>query len=67
MHGTGKFKTVMFWIGKGKSKADRPGWRDDLIEWSRVSFSTLAKIAIDRNEGKKKTNVVVGTYGQYNG
>lgn len=48
----------------GQSKVCRPRrkWRDDLIEWSGVSLSTLAKIA---KKWKKKTNVILGTYWQH--
>ena len=59
---------VKFGSVEGKSKVGRPRskWTDDLIEWSVVSFSTLKKMAKDKKEWKKKTNVIVGTYGQHN-
>ena len=60
-------KTAEFGTVKGKSKVGRSRrkYRNDLTDWSGVSFSTLTKIAKDRSEWKKKTNVTVGTYRQH--
>ena len=60
-------KAVIFRTVEGKSKVGRlrRKWRDDLTEWSGVSFFTLTKIVKDRNEWNNKVNVVVGT-GQQN-
>lgn len=61
-------KTVMLGTVEGKNKVGRPKrkWSDDLIEWSNTALHEVTKMADKRETWRRRTKVIVDTYGQHN-